>query len=124
MNVGKGNGNEVKLGLALGIGDQCLTCIGQWSQYQHNISVNPPGITLIYGPREGFGPEDSRYRKISRRRASARIWRGRSTDLEPPGDYQLSVGVEMRSGWPDLQTQAKKFQEKSDLEKSKSNEGS
>ena len=34
---------------------------------------------------------------------------GRSTNLEPPGDYQLSVGVEMRSGWPDLQTQVENF---------------
>ena len=79
---------------------------------------------MIYGPRKGFGPKDSGYREISRRRASARVWRGRSADLEPPGDYQLSIGVEMRSGWPDLQTQVRKFQEKSDLEKSKSDEGS
>ena len=77
----------------------------------------------MYGTRKGFGPEDSGYRKISRRRASARVWRRRSTDLEPPGDYQLSVGGEMRSGWPDLQTQVRKLQERSDLEKSKSDEG-
>ena len=44
-------------------------------------------------------------------------------DLDPPGEYQLNVGVEMRSRWPDLQTQVRKFQEKSDLEKSKSVEG-
>ena len=56
-------------------------------------------------------------------RASARAWRGRSADLEPPGDYQLSVGREMRSGWPDLQTQIRKSQEKLDLEKSKYDEG-
>ena len=61
--------------------------------------------------------------EINKRRASARVWRGRSADLEPPRDYQLSVGVEMRSGWLDLQTQVRKFQEKSDLEKSKSDEG-
>ena len=42
-NVGKENGSKVNLGLALEIGDQCLSCIGQWSQYQHNISVNPLG---------------------------------------------------------------------------------
>ena len=82
------------------------------------------GYALIYGPRKGFGPEDSGYREINRRRASVRAWRGRSADLEPPGDYQLSVGVEMRSGWPNLQTQVKKFQEKSDLEKSNCDEGS
>ena len=69
--------------------------------------------------QKGFGPKDSGYRKISRRRASATVWRGISADLEPPGDYQLSVGVEMRSGWLDLQTQVRKFQEKSDLEKVK-----
>ena len=62
--------------------------------------------------------------EINRRRASARVWRGRSADLEPPGDYQLSVGGEMRSKWPDLQIQVRKFQEKSDLEKSKYDEGS
>ena len=70
-----------------------------------------------------FGLKDSVYREIGRRRASARVWRDRFADLGKPGDYQLSVGVEMRSGWPDLQTQVKKFQEKSDLEKSKSDEG-
>ena len=75
---------------------------------------------MIYGPRKGFGPKDSRHRKISRRRASTRVWRGKSTDVEPLGDYQLNIGVEMRLGWPDLQTQVRKFQEKSDLEKSKS----
>ena len=74
---------------------------------------------MIYGPRKGFGPEDSGYREISRRRASARVWRDKSADLEPPGDYQLSVGVKMRSVWPDLQTQVKKFQEKSNQEKVK-----
>ena len=78
---------------------------------------------MIYGPRKGFGPEDSGYRKINRRRASARVWRGRSADLEPPRDYQLSIGGEMRSGWPDLQTQVRKLQERSDLKKSKSYEG-
>ena len=30
-------------------------------------------------------------------------------DLGQPGDYQLSVGGEMRSEWPDLQTQVIKF---------------
>ena len=59
---------------------------------------------MNYGPRIGFGPEDSGYGKISRRRASARVWRGRSVDLEPPGDYHLIIGEKMRSRWPDLQT--------------------
>ena len=45
-------------------------------------------------------------------------------DLGQPGDYQLSVGEEMRLVWPDLQTQVRKFQEKSDREKSKSDVGS
>ena len=70
-------------------------------------------------PGKGFGPDNSGYRKSSRRRASTRAWRGRSADIEPPRDYQLSVGEEMRSGWPDLQTQIRKLQEKSDLEKFK-----
>ena len=55
-------------------------------------------------PEKDLALEDPGYRKINRRRAGARVWRGRSTDLEPPGDYQLSIGGEMRSGWPDLQT--------------------
>ena len=59
-----------------------------------------------------FGPEDSVYRETSRRRASARVWRGRSADLGQPGDYQFSVGGEMRLEWPDLQTQVRKFQKK------------
>ena len=63
--------------------------------------------------------KDSGYREISRRRASAKVWRGRFADLEPLGDYQLGVGVEMKSRWPNLQTQVRKFQEKSDLEKVK-----
>ena len=62
-------------------------------------------------------------RETSRRRASARVCRGISIDLEPPRDYQLSVGGEMRSGWPNLQTQVRKLHERLDLEKSKSNEG-
>ena len=70
-----------------------------------------------------FGPEDLVYRETSRRRASNRVWRGRSVDLGQPGDYQLSIGGEMRSEWPDLQTQVRKFQEESNLEKSKSDEG-
>ena len=73
--------------------------------------------------KKGFGPKDLGYSEISNRSASARVWRGRSADLEPPRDYQLSIGGEMRSGWLDLQTQVIKFQEKSDLEKSKSDEG-
>ena len=79
---------------------------------------------MIYGPRKVFGPKDSGYREISRRKASARVWRGRSADLGQPGDYQLNVGVDMRSGWSDLQTNVIIFQEKSALEKSKSDEGS
>ena len=53
---------------------------------------------MIYGPRKGFGLEDSGYRKISRRRASARVWTSKYTDIEPLGDYQLNIGEEMRSG--------------------------
>ena len=71
-----------------------------------------------------MGPKNLGYREINKRKASARVWRGRFADLEPPGGYQLNVGGEMRSGWPDLQTQVRKLQEKSDLEKSKSDEGS
>ena len=82
------------------------------------------GYALIYGARKRIDPEDSGYKEINRRRSNARVWRGRFANLEPPGDYQLNVGVEMRSGWPDLQTQVRKFQEKSDLDKSKSDEGS
>ena len=78
---------------------------------------------MIYGPKKVFGPKDSVYRETSRRRASAKVWRGKSADLGQPRDYQLSVGGEMRSEWPDLQTQVRKFQEKSDLEKSKSDLG-
>ena len=63
-------------------------------------------------------------RETSKKRASARVWRGRSADLGQPGDYQLSVGGEMRSEWPNLHTQVRKFQKKSNLEKSKSDEGS
>ena len=70
-----------------------------------------------------FGPEDLVYRETSRRRASARVWKGRSADLGQLGDYQLNFGGEMRSELHDLQTQVRKFQEKSDLEKSKSDEG-
>ena len=44
MNVGKENGIKVNLGIALEMEKQCLSCIRKWSQYQHNISVNPPGI--------------------------------------------------------------------------------
>ena len=71
-----------------------------------------------------FVPEYSGYSETSRRRASASIWRGRFADLGQPGDYQLNVGGEMRLEWPDLQNQVRKFQEKSDLKKSKSDEGS
>ena len=75
-------------------------------------------------PKKDLAQKILGYRKIGIRRASARVWRGRSADLRQPGDYHLDVGVEMRSGWPDLQTQVRKFQEKLDLEKSKSDEGS
>ena len=71
-----------------------------------------------------FGLEDSVYRETNRRRASARVWRGKSTDLGQPGDYQLSIGGEMRLEWFDLQTQVRKLKKKSDLEKSKSDKGS
>ena len=77
------------------------------------------GYALIYGPRKGYGPEDSGYKEISSMRASTGVWRGISIDLEPPGDYQLSIGKEMRSRWPNLQTQIIKLQEKSNLEKVK-----
>ena len=102
-------GKEVNKGLAL-----CLE-ISACSALGNRVSINTAfqwthlGYVLIYGPRKGFGPEDSSYRKINRRWTSARVWRGRSADPEPPGDYQLSIGVEMRSGWPDLQTQIRKF---------------
>ena len=85
--------------------------------------MNPLGICPIYGPRKIFGPEDSGYRETSRRRDNTRVWRGRSADLGQSGDYQLSVGEEMRSEWHDLQIQVRNFQKKSDLEKSKSHEG-
>ena len=70
-------------------------------------------------PEKGLGSEDSGYKEISRRRASARVWRGRSADLEPPGDYQLSVGGEMRSGRVDLQNPSQKIAGKIRSEKVK-----
>ena len=78
---------------------------------------------MIYGPEKDLAQKNQVTGKPTQWRASARAWRGRSADLEPPGDYQLSIGREMRSGWPDLQTQVRKLQEKLDLEKSKSYEG-
>ena len=78
---------------------------------------------MIYGLRKGFGPEDSGYRKISRRRDSASVWRGRSADLKPPGDYQLSVGGENDIRMAQSTNPSQKLQERSDLKKSKSDEG-
>ena len=37
-------GEEVNSGLALKMGDQCLSCIGQWSQYTPSVEVNPPRV--------------------------------------------------------------------------------
>ena len=37
-------GKRVNSGLALGMGDQCLSCIGQWSQYTPSVEVNPPRV--------------------------------------------------------------------------------
>ena len=49
--------------MALEIGDQCLSCIGQWSQYQHNVSVNPPGIHPDLWTQKIVGPKKLMYRK-------------------------------------------------------------
>ena len=102
-------GKEVKIGLALCLEISACSALGNGVSIWTALQWTHLGYALIYGPRKGFGPEDSCYRKINRRRASTRVWRGRSADLEPPGDYQLNVGMEMRSGWPDLQTQVRKF---------------
>ena len=37
-------GEKVNLGLALGMGDQCLSCIGKWIQYTSSIEVIPPRV--------------------------------------------------------------------------------
>ena len=37
-------GEEVNSGLALRMGDQCLSRIGQWSQYTPSVEVNPPRV--------------------------------------------------------------------------------
>ena len=113
-------GERIQEGLALYLEISACSALGNGVSISTAFKWTHLGYALIYGPRKVFGPEDSGYRKISRRRASPRVWRGRS---RPPGDYQLSVGGEMRSGWPNLQTQVRKLQEKSDLEKSKSDEG-
>ena len=115
-------GKEVKIGLALCLEISACSALGNGVSINTTYKWTHPGYALIYGPRKVFGLEDSGYSETSRR-ASARVWRGRFADLEPPRDYQLSVGVEMRWGWPDPQTQVRKFQEKSELEKSKSDEG-
>ena len=64
-------------------------------------------------PGKCFAQKIQFARETNRRRASAKVWKGRSADLRQPRDYQLSVGGEMRSEWPDLQTLVKKFQKKS-----------
>ena len=95
-------GKRSKKGLALCLEISACLALGNGVSISIAFKWTHLGYALIYGPRKGFGPEDSGYREINRRRASARVWRGRFADLEPPEDYQLSVGVEMRSGWPDL----------------------
>ena len=37
-------GEDINSGLALTMGDQCLSCIGKWSQYTPNVEVNPPRV--------------------------------------------------------------------------------
>ena len=123
ISVSKENGNKLKLGLVLEVEISAFNALGNGVSINTTFQWTHLGYTLIYGPRKGFGLENSGYRRSSRRRASARAWRSRSVDLEPLGGYQLSVGGEMRSGWPNLQTQIRKFQKRSDLENSKSDEG-
>ena len=105
----KFRGKEVKEGLALCLEISACSSLGNGVSISIAFRWTHLGYALIYGPRKGFGPEDSGYRDMSRRRASAKVWRGKFVDLEPLGDYQLSVGVEMRSRLLDLQTQVKKF---------------
>ena len=116
-------GKKVKIGLALCLEISACLALGNGVSINTAFKWTHLGYDSIYGPRKRFGPKDSGYRKINRRRASSRVWRGRSVDLEPLGDYQLSVGGEMRLRWPYLQTQVRKLQERSDLEKSKSDDG-
>ena len=102
-------GKEVNKGLALCLEISACSALGNGVSISTSFKWTHLGYALIYGPRKGFGLENSGYKEISKRRAITRVWRDRSADLEPPGDYQLSVGVEMRSGWPNLQTQVRKF---------------
>ena len=98
--------------------------LGQWSQYLHSVRVDPLGICPDLWTQKSVWPEKFNFARETNRRASTRVWRGRSVDLGQPRDYQLNVGEGMRSEWLDLQTQVRKFQKKSDLEKSKFDEGS
>ena len=78
---------------------------------------------MIYEPKKELARKSQVTGKPAQWKARSRAWRSKSADLEPLGGYQLSVGREMRSEYPDLQTQIRKLQEKLDLEKSKSDDG-
>ena len=95
-------GKEVKRGLAVGLEISACWALGNGVSLCTALKWTHLGYALIYGPRKVFGPEDSDYSETNRRRASARVWRGRFADLGQPGDYQLSVGGEMRSEWLNL----------------------
>ena len=102
------------------MGDQCLSCIGKWSQYTSSIEVNPPRvdpdlwtqISVLFRMAQ-FG------QKIQSRNASARVGWDRSIDLRPPADNQLSVEGEMGPGGADLHTWFRENWKKSKLKKSK-----
>ena len=46
QGTSKFQGEDANSGLALRMGDQFLSCIGQWSQYTTSIEVNPRRVDL------------------------------------------------------------------------------
>ena len=73
-----------------------------------NLDVSKVKCFICHKQRHFIGETSSKV-------ASARVWKGRFSDLGQFGDHQLSVGGEMERGWPDLQTQVGKMPAEDDL---------
>ena len=53
-----------KRGGSARVGDQCLSDLGQWSQFLHGVERNPPGYRPDLQTQKEVLPKKSNHRKI------------------------------------------------------------
>ena len=86
---------EAREGVALGLEISACQIQGNGVTICPTLEETHLGNSVIYKPKKVFGQISQITGKTNSRMASARVWKGRFSDLGQFGDHQLNVGGEM-----------------------------